>query len=322
MNRAIWAGNTPYSKFLISVGIILMCAVLFTILGTTAGYLYINMNHSISMMEMQTLLSDPTNPVSLTVLKIIQTFSAIGTFIVPPFILAYLFSYDTAEFLSLRKKPSPISLLIILLAMIAATPLINYINEMNAGMHLPGFLKSVEEWMREAEDKAAVLTKAFLQMNNTGDLFFNLFMMALIPAIGEELVFRGLIQRIFLQWSKNTHVAIWTTAIIFSAMHMQFYGFLPRMLLGGMLGYMLIWSGSLWLPIIAHFVNNAGAVIFTYLFQQGVSDIDPDKIGTESDFNAVLISLFLTVGLFFILYRKNKYESWKTGEAQNFPGNV
>ena len=142
-------------------------------------------------------------------------------------------------------------------------------------------------------------------MDTTGDFAFNLIMIGLLPAIGEELVFRGVVQKIFHQWSRNIHIAIWTTAFVFSAMHMQFYGFLPRMVLGGMLGYMLAWSGSLWLPIFAHFVNNAGAVVFMYLFQKGVTDIDPDKVGTESDWMEVIVSVVLSILLFELLRRRN-----------------
>jgi membrane protease YdiL (CAAX protease family) len=160
--------------------------------------------------------------------------------------------------------------------------------------------------MRQAEDQAARLTESFLKMDTPGQFFFNIFMIGLLPAVGEELVFRGVIQKIFTQWSRNVHVGIWTSAFIFSAMHMQFYGFLPRMVLGGMLGYMLAWSGSLWLPIAGHFVNNAGAVVFMYLFQHGVTEIDPDKVGTGSDYAGAAFSLGLTALLLVALYRREE----------------
>jgi len=304
MIKAIWAGNTPYSKFLISVGIILVSAVFFTILSTLLATVF----YGVSFAQLQLLMSEPSQPVTLSILKLVQTLSAIGTFIVPPFILAWLFSNRPMNFLSLDRKPDNFSLLLVLVVMIISTPLVNFLGELNSHLHLPGFLKGVEDWMRESEDKAAQLTEAFLDMKSPGDLFFNLFMIALLPAVGEELVFRGLVQKIFQQWSKNVHVAVWTTAFLFSAMHMQFYGFLPRMILGGMLGYMLVWSGSLWLPIVAHFINNAAAVIFTYLFQHEISGVDPDKIGTESDFTSLAASLVITVFLFSLLYRRRKLE--------------
>src|SRR5207344_1198984 len=99
-------------------------------------------------------------------------------------------------------------------------------------------------------------------------LAINLFIIAFLPALGEELFFRGMMQKLFSQLTKNNHLAIIITSIIFSAIHLQFYGFLPRMVLGIFLGYLLVWSGSLWLPILAHFVNNASAVLFTFLDNQ------------------------------------------------------
>jgi membrane protease YdiL (CAAX protease family) len=298
--KAIWAGNTPYSKFLITVGVILIFAIFFTILSSVlATFIY-----GITMDELQEMMLSPSAPATISILKIVQTFSAVGAFILPAFILAWLFDGRPKSYLSLDKSPRSVSYIIVFVIMILSTPLINFLNEINSHLHLPAFLSGVEDWMRESEERAAELTEAFLDMKSAGDLLFNLFMIALLPAIGEELVFRGVIQKIFHQWSKNIHVAVWTTAILFSAVHMQFYGFLPRMLLGGMLGYMLVWSGSLWLPIVGHFINNAGAVIFTYLYQQEITSINPDEVGTGSDFGSLAISLVITFALFSLLYKR------------------
>lgn len=299
--KAIWAGNTPYSKFLITVGIILLCAMLFTLIGMVT----VTMVYGISMDNMQSVMNDLESPVTLQILKIVQAFSAIGTFLIPPFILAYLFSNKPTGYLSLDKKPDSVSLFLVIGALLSATPFINFLGEINATMHLPGFLRGVEEWMKESEEKAAVLTKAFLKMNSFNDLFVNLILIGLIPAVGEELVFRGIAQKLFHQLTKNVHAGVLIAAILFSSMHMQFYGFLPRVVLGIMLGYMLVWSGNLWLPIAGHFVNNAGAVLFYYLFQNGYSDIDPDMVGTGSDFGSVAMSFIICGGLLILLYKRN-----------------
>jgi membrane protease YdiL (CAAX protease family) len=303
--RGIWANNTPYSKFLISVGIILLSAILFTIFSSVLATII----YGINMDELQKLMQNPDAPNGMAALKMMQTVSAIGAFIIPSFLLAQLFSTDTYEYLSLNRKPDLPSMVIVILAMLLATPFINFLGELNASMHLPGSLRSVEDWMKNAEDQAAKLTQAFLKMDTFGDFLFNLVMIGLLPAIGEELVFRGIVQKLFVQLAKNVHVGVWLSAILFSAIHMQFYGFLPRMVLGLMLGYMLVWSGSLWLPIIGHFINNAGAVLFMYLFQHGYTDMDPDKIGTQNDFAGVAISIVLTVLLFVILHRRNRNRS-------------
>lgn len=316
MTKAIWADNTPYSKFLITVGIILVSAVFFTLLSTILAIAF----YGVSMIQLQEMMSDPSQPVTLTILKLVQTFSAIGTFIIPPFILAWLFSVRPLEYLSLDRSTQKNSLFLVAIIMVVATPLVNFLGETNAQMHFPEFLKGVEEWMRDSEKKAAELTKIFLDMKTPGDLFFNLFMIALLPAIGEELVFRGVVQKIFHQWSRNAHVAVWTTAILFSAMHMQFYGFMPRMLLGAMLGYMLVWSGSLWLPMLAHFINNGAAVVLTYLFQHNLSTINPDEVGTGSDFTGAGVSLALTVLLFVILYRRERTNRESVEMAKTIAG--
>ncbi|MCX6290697.1 MAG: CPBP family intramembrane metalloprotease [Bacteroidetes bacterium] len=303
--KAIWAGNTAYSKFLLSVGIILMSAVIFTLLSAVlASGIY-----GVSMLELQSLLNNFSDPRAISILKFLQTVSTIGTFIIPAFLIAFLFNEKPLNYLSLSGRVSSFSIILVVLALIAALPLINYLGELNSRMSLPSFLSGMEKWMKESEDKAAELTKNFLEMHSTSDLLFNIFMIALLPALGEELLFRGIIQRIFSEWSKNIHIGVWTSAVLFSTMHMQFYGFIPRMLLGALLGYLLVWSGSLWLPIIAHFVNNASAVLFTYLFNEKIISVDPDKIGMEGEQASVLISVILFATLLWLIYKKEKGRS-------------
>ena len=135
-------------------------------------------------------------------------------------------------------------------------------------------------------------------------ILINLVVMAVVPAIGEEFLFRGLLQRLFTSFFKNRHASIWVTAAIFSAIHMQFYGFLPRMMIGAMLGYMLVWSGSIWVPVTAHFINNALAVIFSYINTGGDLNLNPDTLGTTAEqWPASLISIVLTIWILLTMYR-------------------
>jgi membrane protease YdiL (CAAX protease family) len=300
--KAIWANTSAYSRFLLTVGIILISAVVFTLISTFSAVLI----YHVSISEMQTLLNDFSNPFAIKILKFIQTVSTIGIFIFPALLIAYLFDPRPVSYLSLQKKPGIISALLVILALLTALPLINYLGDLNSKMSLPSFLAPVENWMRESEDKAAELTKSFLDMHSFSDVLYNVFMIGLLPAIGEELLFRGIIQKIFSEWSKSVHIGIWTSAILFSAMHIQFYGFIPRMMLGVLLGYLLVWSGSLWLPMLAHFINNASAVLLTYLFQNQLIKVDADKIGTENDYVSVLISALLTGTLLWLIYKKEQ----------------
>ncbi|MEO0310817.1 MAG: hypothetical protein RIQ89_474 [Bacteroidota bacterium] len=298
--RAIWKDNTPYSKLLLTVGIVLLCAVAASVIATILA----STLHGISIMQLQSLLTQLTNPTTINIFKIIQTFSSIGTFIIPALLLAYLFSDHSTSYLHMGCKPTLAPTVLSILLLIIALPLINYLGALNAKLQLPASLHSIEAWMKNAEQNAAQITAQFLKMNSLSDLVIMLFIVAIIPALGEELLFRGIVQRLTTQLTKNIHAGIWIAAIIFSAMHMQFYGFLPRMLLGALLGYLLIWSGNLWIPIIAHLVNNALAVIMAYAYGAQTLQINPDEIGiAPGDHLILLCSSTLSFIIILILYK-------------------
>ena len=181
-------------------------------------------------------------------------------------------------------------------------------------MHLPGFLKAVEDWMRDSEDRAAGLTKAFLEMPDATTMLFNLFMVALIPAIGEELLFRGIVQRIFSSWSKNIHVGVWMAAFLFSAMHMQFYGLYTKTFIGSNAWISFVWSGvyGCQLPRILSTMQRRSFSLF--LFQHRVSSIDVDTVGTkEGDVLSVPISLALTISLLYMIYKSESQKRLLSG---------
>ncbi len=146
----------------------------------------------------------------------------------------------------------------------------SFFMELNQSVSLPSFLKDVELWMRDMEGNAEKLTLAFLKMDSPLDLMLNILIVALLPAIGEELLFRGCLQQLLIEWTKKPHLAIFIAAALFSAIHFQFLGFIPRMLIGAFLGYLFYWSGNLWYAIIGHFVNNALQVV-GYYFTQGTN---------------------------------------------------
>jgi membrane protease YdiL (CAAX protease family) len=188
-------------------------------------------------------------------------------FVVAAFIFAKIQSSDWLTYLNLKKFNLVLAILTLLI-ILSFSPLLEFSNELNKNMVLPKFLNELEAWMKLKEAQMAEMTKQLLVMKSIPVLLINLLMLAIIPAVGEEFIFRGCLQKIFGHWIGNYHIAIWITAIIFSAIHFQFYGFMPRMLLGALFGYLLVWSGSLWLPILAHFMNNGVAVVTAYVFQQ------------------------------------------------------
>ena len=174
-------------------------------------------------------------------------------------------------------------------------------------MRLPEWMSGLEERMKAMEENAALLLEKFMDVKTTGGLLFNLLMIAVIPAFGEEFLFRGVIQKIFTGWTRSHHWGIWISAILFSALHMQFYGFIPRMFLGALFGYMLVWSGSIWVPVCAHFFNNATGVIGLFLINKGAIQPEIEKIGSGSEQLPIAIaSIGLTIFLLHLAYKQKE----------------
>jgi len=195
---------------------------------------------------------------------------------------------------------------LVLLIMLLSNPTIEVLSNINQKMELPHFLSSVQKWMEDSETSAQKLTDSMLQMKTIGDMMIDVLLIGLLTAIVEEFMFRGVIQTIFTRWTKNTHVAIWITAILFSAFHIEFFGFLPRLMLGVLFGYFVAWSGSIWPAVWAHFLNNGTAVVATYLFQHKIIKINPDD---QHLFNAVsYIFSFVILLLLLFIYRKTASE--------------
>jgi len=209
---------------------------------------------------------DFTDNNSMAFLKYLQFISQLGLFVLPAYLFAFLETRSPSSYFGFNKKISLQTIIFPLLLLISTIPLINFLVTMNEQMILPDFLSGIEEWMRDMEDKAAVATNAFLNVNTLSGLAINLLIVALMAAIGEELLFRGVVLGIFRDSFKNIHLAVILSAILFSAFHAQFYGFIPRMFMGILFGYIFVWTSNIWIPIILHFVFNSVTVVAAYLF--------------------------------------------------------
>ena len=235
-------------------------------------------------------------------LKIFLTAQQIGLFLTPALLLA-IFERKKPQHFYGMSAPKFDYLGIVFLIMVCSTPFMAWVNLTNQQMHLPEAFKGIEKWMRAQEDQAMVTTKAILSTKSVGGLLANLFVIAVMPAICEEFIFRGGLQRTIFRWLKNPHVAIWVSAIIFSTIHVQFFGFFPRLFLGAAFGYLYFWTGSIWYAVFAHFLNNAYAVIVAfYLQKQNLPIDDGDDLGIA--WYGYLISAILTLALFWILKDK------------------
>ncbi|MEJ1241109.1 CPBP family intramembrane glutamic endopeptidase [Chryseolinea sp. T2] len=183
--------------------------------------------------------------------------------------------------------------------------------EWNAHMKFPEFMAGFERWAREQEELLGKATDAVTSFDTIGGLLIALFIMAVIAGIGEELVFRGLIQNELWRGSNNIHLAIWASAFVFSAIHMQFFGFVPRLLLGALFGYLYYWSGNLLVPMFAHFVNNAFGVILRYLYN--IKAISTDVAEDDAaPWSLVIVSAVIAAVMIYQLHKKRSNERAET----------
>lgn len=244
---------------------------------------------------------------NIMMLKIGQGISSTLMFIAPPIILYTITRTQPMRRLGFRRPTKGWMLLIGVALMFISLPLTNLLTTWNESMNLGRISDTLETWLKYLEDTAANLTQRMMEVDTIWGLLGNLFILALIPAVGEELTFRGVLQQALTKGCKNVHVAVFLGAFIFSFIHFQFYGFFPRLFLGLLLGYLYHYSGSIWTSILMHFVNNGTAVVVGYLEYKGLVNVDWEHFGSTSNVFLLIASLVLTVGL-MIIVAKNQYK--------------
>lgn len=205
-------------------------------------------------------------------------------FIVPAIVAMAIFYRRPFHAMGLDRAPGWLSLVVIILFYIVSLPAMNWLVSFNEAMSLPSWMGGLESWMREAEDAAAEATQRILDINSAGMLAASVFVVGFMAGLSEEMLFRGAMLRTMQDSRLGTHAVVWIVAILFSAFHMQFYGFIPRMVLGLWLGYLFVWTRNLWVPIIAHTLNNSTVVVFSYLTNKGlVPEGFADNIGIPAE---------------------------------------
>ena len=238
-------------------------------------------------------------------LMILQGMAHIFTYLLPPLLYWYYIERKTARSFEMQPTVPPVVWGTVLLLVLAFMPFNSLIIEWNSGMSLPDFLTGVEEWMRNKEDQLARLTKYLTTFQSFSQFVVAMVVIAVIPAIGEEVLFRGVRQRKLAEEWADIHVGIWVAAAIFSAIHVQFYGFFPRMLLGALFGYLYYWTGSLKVAIFGHFVNNGFMVLMIYLYNRKLIDINIED-SSSVPVGAALVSLVVSVALLVSIRRERE----------------
>ncbi|MCG8482999.1 MAG: CPBP family intramembrane metalloprotease [Clostridia bacterium] len=302
--KEAYLGRSTYRIQFLSLLLIIVLSILFFNIFGLALALPIWGNDLVKEVGNITNYDDPT---SIGFLKYVQLINQLGFFFFPPLLFAFLVHRRVMDYLKLNVRININQIFLGILLIFVSVPFIAWLGVINHKMVLPEFLSGIENWMKTKEGDAMKLTKIFIQANSFGTIIVNMLLIAVIPAIGEELLFRGVLIRFFKKWSGHIHLAVILSSFLFSALHLQFYGFLPRFALGLILGYSFVWTGSLWVPIILHFVNNGSVLAIFYATNSEELLTGEKEILVQSDNTiGVIISILLTLSLCYLIYKQKK----------------
>jgi uncharacterized protein len=300
-------GISQRPTFISLILILLTAGLGFIIIGPALGILFAMPYYEGTILDFTQKLSNPTEYPELRLPVLIMQGCAtfFGLIIIPGL---YLFGIEKQNPIDWIKSKSSSLLILLVVAILTITFFApnSILIEWNANFVFPEVLKEFGSWARERENLAEEFTKFFVTFETNTDFLIGLVVIAVLPAIGEELVFRGMLQPELFRATGNHHAAIWISAIIFSAFHMQFFGFVPRMLLGALFGYLYVWSGNLFLSMFAHFINNGFSVLMMYLYQRGIITVDLES-PEAAPLTAVVI--FTSIFIALLYYFKKYHES-------------
>ena len=297
--------ESPLYQLFVSIMIITVTGIVLSVIFILAGILVSGNDYSVL-----NKLSGSQDNNEVGFIRYLLIIQDISWLIIPSVIIMNLMLPEQTDRLSIFRPPHMTEVLLVIILAFCIFPVTSFTGQINSEMRLPDTLSGIEHWMTKQEEKADNIIDLLIPAKTLTVMFLNLLLIALIPAVGEELIFRGVFQKIFSGLFKSDHAAIWVTSILFSTIHLQFYGFIPRLILGLVFGYLFYWSGTLWLPVISHFVNNAFPVILTYAQGAGKLNSLPEIPMWQQ---AIFLPLPLTAGLIILFYFRNN---------KNKPGKV
>ena len=305
LKQPIFEAYHPSLKLLLFVFLLFICLLFSYLIGMLIAIPF----YGTSFITGGKNLSDLSNPSVVSLLKLLQMCSQTGM-VASVLLFAFFVNRNIGRYLNINKFPRIFSILLIFSIILVSVPLINKLTDLNNQIKFGSHWKSIEFALKSYEEKNNILLEAFLKADSFKVLLFNIFMIGLFTAVIEEFVFRGVILKIFHDWTKNKHLAVIISAFIFASLHLQFYKIIPMFLLGTLLGYIYVWTKCLWMPIFLHFINNTISVVYSYYHRKGIIGDAIEKIGVNQQDNLlVLISLISVAALIFVFYfnerRKN-----------------
>lgn len=278
-------------------------AMFFTLLGLILAPFFLE----VSLEEMLEVMASNPSDMGGGMLKFLQGFATVGTFLVPGFMTAALFSNTPSRYLQIDVFPKKawMTIGLVLLLTLSGTFISDFLYTLSKGINLPDSLASFQEYLERSELQMMELTQSFLKMNGFLDFAKVFLVMAILPAVSEETLFRGVVQPILGKATRSPHLAVIVTAFFFSLMHQQFYSFLSIFALGIVLGYLKEWSQSLWVPILMHLINNGAIVCAVYFWDIPMDEVNEASSGWGQQYFWIGITVFTAslVGIFRLFKR-------------------
>jgi len=288
-------GQNRFVQILIFLALIVGCMVVASVLGVVVASIFYGFGIPANALDQAAYY------------RILQSFGSVGTFMLPPLFFSYLSERKWFSYNRMNRAPGYTMSNIVIVMSLVLLPIVWILADWNEGWKLPEALAGLDEWMRRMDEQNSELVKLMSRDSRIGILLINIFVMAVLPAVGEELMFRGTVQPFLQKWIKNPHWAIWITAFIFSAIHFQISGFVPRMLIGAYLGYLCYWSGSLWLPILAHFMHNSMSILSDFVMSRRGFDVDNLNYTDIHGWKYILgVAIILAIGGIYLLWKNRR----------------
>lgn len=289
-SRGIWSERS-FSSLLYGLTMLIVVGLLCSqLLGALVCYLFFDVaffspDSALNIQDLSVLNS----------LKCMQFFNAIGVFIFPSCLFFHFRGLTLMNQLNLNQSLSMGRIFFLFLLALAMIPAANFLGSLNEGIYLPDFFY----FLKQIEAETILLTEQLMKMDSYTDLFQMIILVGILAAIGEELLFRGLLQNLFHEWWAKKHLAVWLTAFLFSVVHLQYQAVLPRFLLGALIGYVYLNSGNLRTAILLHFFYNTSLVFITFMIQHQILDRSWGVVGAEN----ILLGVFALLFSFWIAFR-------------------
>jgi membrane protease YdiL (CAAX protease family) len=291
--KGLLENSPPILQLFLVIAFLGIAMILITLLSFMSLLFFYGIDETLSLFTFE----------NLGFLRFSQIIQSITIFVLPSFFAAYLFSKKPTKLLGFD-NPKIILFLLACIMFIICQPMISILANVNNDLIFPEFLKSFEDKIRIMENENNNLVFRLLDTCQPSAVIINIFMIVIIPAFGEEIFFRGTLQPLFHKMFKNKHFAVWITAFIFAAIHLQFFTFLPRFVLGALLGYLFLYGKNIWYSIAGHLINNLISFIVFYYYRHFQPEINPMNPNSD-DFSWFIItgSIVLVATLFYCFYR-------------------